>query len=59
MEVSKEKLIDQLAGNLAKLITNQLEASEISAPLVMVDLFYHYADWYFPLVSYLTIDDLV
>lgn len=58
MEVSTEKLIDQLAENLAKLITDHLEAASISGPLVIIDLFYHYADVYFPLVSYLTIDGL-
>src|SRR3982074_426677 len=58
MEVLSDILVDQLSENLANLIADHLEAASISRPLVIIDLFYHYADWYLPLVSYLTIDRL-
>lgn len=58
MKVSTDFFVDRLSEKLANLITDHLEAASISGPLVMVDLFYHYADWYLPLVSYLTIDQL-
>lgn len=54
MEVSADIFIDQLSENLANLIVDHLEAASISEPLIIVDLFYHYADVYFPLVSYFT-----
>jgi len=50
--------IDELSEKLAILITDHLEAVSIVEPLVIVDLFYHYADWYLPLVSYITIGGL-
>ena len=58
MEASPDMIIDQLSENLANLITDKLEAASISSPLVIVDLFYHYADIYIPLVSYVTIGRL-
>jgi hypothetical protein len=58
MAVSPDILVNQLSENLANLIVDHLEAASISEPLIIVDLFYHYADIYFPLVSYLTIDRL-
>lgn len=58
MEMSADMLVDQLAENLAILIVEHLEATSISEPLIIVDLFYHYADVYLPLVSYFTTDRL-
>src|ERR1700722_14052032 len=58
MEPSTNFSIDGLSEKLGTLITNHLEAASISEPLVIVDLFYHYADWYLPLVSYMTIGGL-
>jgi len=58
MEVFPDIVIDQLSEKLANLITDKLEAASLSQPLVIVDLFYHYADVYLPLISYLTIDQL-
>jgi hypothetical protein len=58
METSTDFSIDDLSEKLANLITDHLEARSIPKPLVVIDLFYHYADWYLPLVSYLTIDGL-
>ena len=58
MEISTDFLNDELSEKLANLITGRLEARSISKPLVIIDLFYHYADFYIPLVSYLTIDGL-
>ncbi len=58
MEASIELFLDQLSENLANLIIVHLEAASISKPLLVLDLFYHYADVYLPLVSYLTDDRL-
>jgi hypothetical protein len=58
MDASTDFSIDDLSEKLAILITDHLEARLIPKPLVVIDLFYHYADWYLPLVSYLTIDGL-
>lgn len=58
MELTPDLLVDQLSENLAHLIVDHLEAASISEPLIIVDLFYHYADVYFPLVSYLTVERL-
>jgi hypothetical protein len=58
MEISANMLVEQLAESLAILIVDHLEATSIREPLIMIDLFYHYADVYLPLVSYLTTDRL-
>ena len=47
-----ESLMDELAANMAQAVLAALASAEIEEPIALLELSYHYADNYYPLLVY-------